>query len=301
MPNFAADVLRAAETRGIACAANVLMQSKTSFRIGGAAQAMLFPATLAQLRVCLSLCAAEGAVPFILGNGSNLLVKDSGLDGVVISSENLQSAALLEGNRIRCEAGMKLSELCVLAQKNGLAGLAFAYGIPGTAGGAVYMNAGAYGGEMRDVLVSVEYIDRAGKLHALPADRMELGYRHSVFAENEGVIFALTVQLARDEPSAIRAQMQGIMARRREKQPLEFPSAGSVFKRPEGQYAGALIERCGLKGRQIGGAQVSEKHAGFIINRGGARAADVRALIAVVQATVERETGFLLVPEIKFV
>lgn len=294
-------IIAEAREANIAWREKVPMRQKTSFKIGGAAELMLFPASQEELRHCLRLCKDAGAQPFILGNGSNLLVKDSGLDGVVIATEGLQGIESLGDGRIRCEAGVKLSELCIFAQKQGLSGLAFAYGIPGSAGGAVFMNAGAYGGEMRDVLVSVTYANADGESATLPADALDLRYRHSAFMENGGVVTALTVRLTPADPEEIRAAMEDIMGRRREKQPLEYPSAGSVFKRPEGQFAGALIERCGLKGRQVGGAQVSEKHAGFIINRGGAKAADVRALIAVVQSVVENETGFLLEPEIKFV
>jgi UDP-N-acetylmuramate dehydrogenase len=163
------------------------------------------------------------------------------------------------------------------------------------------MNAGAYGGEMKDVLVSVQYVDIVGALRELPAEALELGYRRSIFMENGGVVAGLSLRLSPGDPAEINAKMQDIMRRRREKQPLEYPSAGSVFKRPPGHYAGALIERCGLKGQSVGGARVSEKHAGFIINAGGAAAADVRALIALVQAVVEAETGVFLEPEIRFV
>ena len=277
------------------------MSAKTSFKIGGAAELMLYPASAEELQACIKLCAAQGEKPFILGCGSNLLVKDSGLDGVVISTEKLLGIAFGDDGLISCGAGVKLSELCVFAQKQGLAGLEFAYGIPGSAGGAAYMNAGAYGGEMKDVLHFVRYIDPDGEICELPAGALELGYRRSVFMRNGGVIAGLTVRLAPGDPAEIRAKMDEILQKRRDKQPLEFPSAGSVFKRPEGHFAGALIEQCGLKGQSVGGAQVSEKHAGFIVNAGGARAADVRALIALVQTAVENETGVFLEPEIRFV
>ena len=295
------EIARQTEALGVSCQEQVPMSQRTSFRIGGPAELMLFPASPAELRSCLSLCRAAGEKPFILGNGSNLLVKDSGLDGVVVAMEGLRGIELLEGCRIRCAAGEKLSELCLYAQKNGLAGLEFAYGIPGSAGGAVFMNAGAYGGEMKDVLLDVEYIDAQGEFSSLRASELGLSYRHSAFMENGGTVTALTVRLRPGDPGEIRTMMDDIMGRRREKQPLEFPSAGSVFKRPEGQFAGALIEQCGLKGRRVGDAQVSEKHAGFIVNRGEAMARDVRALIALVQTVVEDETGVFLEPEIKFI
>ncbi|MDR3313456.1 MAG: UDP-N-acetylmuramate dehydrogenase [Oscillospiraceae bacterium] len=289
------------QARGVAVAQDVPLSGKTSFKIGGLAEWMLFPATVEELQLCVRLCAQAEVRPFLLGNGSNLLVKDSGLDGVVIATEKLQDLRAAGDGRILCEAGVKLAELCVFAQKQGLAGLEFAYGIPGSAGGAVFMNAGAYGGEMQDVLTAAAYVDAQGELRTLASPALGLGYRRSAFMANGGLVASLTVQLTPGDPAEIRARMEEIMRRRKEKQPLEFPSAGSVFKRPEGQFAGALIEKCGLKGQQIGGAQVSEKHAGFIINRGGAKAADVRALIAVIQTVVQNQTGVLLEPEILFV
>ena len=298
------EIIAQAQALGIAYEESVPMSAKTSFRIGGAAELMLFPATPGQLSDCIRLCMEQGEKPFILGNGSNLLVKDSGLDGVVISTEKLQRIAVLgcDGDGfVFCEAGVRLSELCVFAQKQGLSGLEFAYGIPGSAGGAVYMNAGAYGGEMKDVLESVDYVDTQGELCELPEHALDLGYRHSVFMRNGGVVADLTVHLTPGDPAEIRAKMNETMQKRKDKQPLDYPSAGSVFKRPEGHFAGALIEQCGLKGQGVGGARVSEKHAGFIVNAGGATAADVRALIAVVQTVVENETGVFLEPEIRFV
>ncbi|MDR2686464.1 MAG: UDP-N-acetylmuramate dehydrogenase [Oscillospiraceae bacterium] len=286
---------------GVAYEENVQMSAKTTFKIGGPAELMLFPASTDELRACVKRCAAQGEKPFILGCGSNLLVKDSGLDGVAISTEKLTGVALAGEGLITCGAGVKLGELCAFAQKRGLAGLEFAYGIPGSAGGAAYMNAGAYGGEMKDILHSVQYIDMAGEICELPAEKLGLGYRSSVFMQNNGVIAGLTVQLSPGDPAEIKAKMNEILQKRRERQPLEFPSAGSVFKRPEGRFAGALIEQCGLKGKGVGGARVSEKHAGFIVNAGGATAADVRALIALVQAVVEAGTGVFLEPEIKFI
>ena len=290
-----------AQALGIAYEESVPMSAKTSFKIGGAAELMLFPATSGQLSDCIRLCGEQGEKPFILGCGSNLLVKDSGIDGVVISTEKLLGVTRVNDWLVYCHAGVKLSELCVFALKQGLSGLEFAYGIPGSAGGAVYMNAGAYGGEMKDVLHSVQYINATGELCELPAGELGLDYRSSAFMRNNGVVAGLTVQLTPGDPAEIRAKMNETMQKRRDKQPLDYPSAGSVFKRPEGRFAGALIEQCGLKGRSVGGARVSEKHAGFIVNAGGATASDVRALIALVQTIVEHETGVFLEPEIRFV
>jgi len=282
---------------GVAYEENIPMSAKTTFKIGGAAELILLPATREEIATCVRACEEP---PFILGNGSNLLVKDSGIDRPVISTEKLQNLRL-DGNMIYAGAGVKLSELCVFAQKNGLAGLEFAYGIPGSAGGAAYMNAGAYGGELKDILRSIDYVNRSGEMYTMPAEEAKLGYRHSIFMQTGGVITGVSLRLSPGDPDAIKANMQDTMQKRRDKQPLEYPSAGSVFKRPVGHFAGELIQRCGLKGKRVGGAQVSEKHAGFIINTGGAAAADVRALIALIQAVVEQETGVFLIPEIKFV
>jgi len=286
---------------GIAFEENVPMSSKTSFKIGGPAELMLFPSSVAELHSCVKLCAGQGIKPFILGCGSNLLVKDSGLDGVVISTEKLLGITRVGDSLITCGAGVKLSDLCVFAQKQGLSGLEFAYGIPGSAGGAAYMNAGAYGGEMKDVIAMVHYVDGVNLPRALSAEKCEFGYRSSIFMRNGWAIAGIFIQLQPGNPDEIKAKMTEIMQKRKDKQPLEYPSAGSVFKRPEGHFAGGLIEQCGLKGKGVGGARVSEKHAGFIVNAGGATAADVRALIALVQTVVEAETGVFLEPEIRFV
>ncbi|MDR2754031.1 MAG: UDP-N-acetylmuramate dehydrogenase [Oscillospiraceae bacterium] len=279
----------------------VLMSANTSFKIGGPAALVLYPASLGALQGCVALCAAQGLKPFVLGNGSNLLVKDSGIDGVVISTEKLQTIERLQGGVVACGAGIKLNELCVFAQKNGLSGLEFAYGIPGSVGGAVFMNAGAYGGEMKEVLGPVTCVTSTGACVLVPPKEQGLGYRHSAFMEMDGIVASACFLLAPGNSLEIKAKMNETMQKRRDKQPLEFASAGSVFKRPAGHFAGGLIEQCGLKGKGVGGAQVSEKHAGFIINTGGARAADVRALIALVQEVVQRQTGVLLEPEIRFV
>ena len=287
---------------GIAHEKNIPMSTKTSFKIGGAAELMLFPATPAELHSCIKLCSEYGEKPFILGCGSNLLVKDSGIDGVVISTEKLLGITPVgDSGLIYCGAGIKLNELCVFAQKQGLSGLEFAYGIPGSVGGAVYMNAGAYGGEMKDVLELVHFVDGVDLPRALPIEKLKFGYRYSEFMHSDRVIAAVFISLEPGDPLEIRAKMNETMQKRKDKQPLEYPSAGSVFKRPEGHFAGGLIEQCGLKGRAVGGARVSEKHAGFIVNAGGATASDVRALIALVQTIVEHETGVFLEPEIRFV
>lgn len=197
-----------------------------------------------------------------------------------------------------CGAGLSLAGLCREVENNSLSGLEFAWGIPGSVGGAVYMNAGAYGGEMKDTVFSVTHIDKEGKIGTIKSDDLDFGYRHSVYKENGFTIIGATFKLKLDNRNEIRNRMDDYMSRRKDKQPLEFPSAGSVFRRPEGNYAGALIEKCGLKGKTIGGAQVSPKHAGFIVNIGGATATDVKELVKLIQDTVQSETGYYLKREI---
>lgn len=276
------------------------LSAYTTFRIGGPAELMLFPQDEQTLQKLLVFCKETNTDPYMIGKGSNLLVADSGLGGVTICTERMQKHELLSQNEIVCEAGLQLSKLCLFAQSNGLSGLEFAYGIPGSVGGAVFMNAGAYGGEMCDVLSTVTSVDMDGRLHVHVMEDLRLGYRTSVFQENGETILSAVVRLTSGEPDEIRAKMDEILQRRKDKQPLNLPSAGSAFKRPEGYFAGALIEQCGLKGYSIGGAQVSEKHAGFIVNRGGASAKDVLRLIEYIQQTVLRETGVSLEPEIRY-
>lgn len=277
------------------------LSAYTSFRIGGPAELMLFPENAQMLRQLLEFCGQTQTVPFLLGKGSNLLVADGGMPGVTICTERMQACSLLSDTEITCEAGLPLSKLCLFAHEHGLSGLEFAYGIPGSVGGAVFMNAGAYGGEIKDVLSCVTSADRRGREHVHAREDLALGYRTSVFQQIDETVLSCIFQLKPGDPDEIRARMDDIMQRRKDKQPLNFPSAGSVFKRPEGHFAGALIEQCGLKGLRIGGAEVSEKHAGFIINRGGAAAREVLALIDTVKETVLEQTGVLLEPEIRCV
>ena len=240
-----------------------------------------------------------GIAPFFLGNGSNLLVADHGYEGFVLKACGLDQVREVN-HRLRAESGITLARLANAALGRGLTGLEFAHGIPGTLGGAVVMNAGAYGGEMVQVLTAVTYLDGAGEEHTLPAAACALTYRHSRFSDRpDWLVLEAELELRPGDGEAIRARMDELAAKRREKQPLEWPSGGSTFKRPEGHFAAALIEGCGLKGVGIGGAQVSEKHAGFVVNRGGATADDVRRLMALVQETVLRETGVALEPEVR--
>lgn len=287
-----------AKAAGFTALPNAPLRDCTSFKIGGAADILAFPQTAGQFAEALRVCRRAGIPVFILGNGSNLLVPDEGFRGAVLSTAELRGLRL-EGRRIFCGAGEKLKALCMFAAENSLSGLEFAYGIPGSAGGAAFMNAGAYGGEMADVLRACKYITAQGELAELRGGDLELGYRHSAFAVNGGVILELELELQPGEPREIRTKMDEFLSRRRGKQPLEYPSAGSVFKRPPGDYAGRLIDACGLRGYTIGGAQVSEKHCGFIINRGGASCADVLALAEHIRAAVLEQTGAELESEIR--
>ncbi len=271
----------------------------TSFHIGGPAAVLAFPADTAELSALVRF-ARENEVPLrILGGGTNLLVCDEGVDALVVRLP-AQGQLALDGDALFVGAGVGKAFAAQAAADAGLAGLEFFHGIPGTVGGGVRMNAGAYGGETAQSVVRVTAMDENGNIRLYERDSLDFGYRHSLFSEHpELVVLSAEFALTPDDPEAIRSRMRELAARRREKQPLEYPSAGSVFKRPEGYYAGKLIEDAGLKGFSIGGAQVSEKHAGFIINRGGASAKDVKALVAHIQKTVLDAFGVQLVCEIE--
>ena len=286
---------------GIAYREGEPLASHTTFKIGGPAAVFVRPDGEAQLCQAVRLCRQLAVPCYLLGNGSNVLFGDKGYAGAVISTAGMKGEASRQGDTLTAPAGMPLGVLCMAALHAGLTGLEFAYGIPGTVGGAVYMNAGAYGGEMKDVLVSVRYLTAEGTVEELPASQLDLGYRHSVFETNGGCILAATVRLAPGDPDAIAAKMNELMGRRRDKQPLDKPSAGSTFKRPAGAFAGALIEQCGLRGHRCGGAAVSEKHCGFVVNLGGATCADVLALCDEVARTVKEQTGYTLEKEIRVV
>ena len=275
------------------------MSRHTTFRTGGPADIYIEPSGVEELKQVLDICREENVAYTIIGNGSNLLVADHGYEGFVLKACGLDQVREVN-RRLRAESGITLARLANAALGRGLTGLEFAHGIPGTLGGAVVMNAGAYGGEMVQVLTAVTYLDGAGEEHTLPAAACALTYRHSRFSDRpDWLVLEAELELRPGDGEAIRARMDELAAKRREKQPLEWPSGGSTFKRPEGHFAAALIEGCGLKGVGIGGAQVSEKHAGFVVNRGGATADDVRRLMALVQETVLRETGVALEPEVR--
>ena len=295
------DTVAAAALPGLKVLCQEPMAGHTTFKVGGPARRMAVPSSTEEMAALLTLAEKEGWPLLLLGNGSNLLVSDEGVDALVIHTGGLDAMTLLEGGRIRAEAGLSLNKLAVFAQKNGLAGLEFAHGIPGSLGGGIRMNAGAYGGEMCQVVESVAaWIPGAGVVE-IPVEEMAFSYRHSRFTGERGVVLAATFRLTGDAPEAIRARMDDLIGRRKEKQPLEYPSAGSTFKRPAGHFAGALIEQCGLKGYTVGGAQVSEKHAGFVINIGGATASDILALMDHVRSTVLAQTGVELEPEVEIV
>lgn len=279
------------------------MSRHTSFRVGGPARRMAFPNTREQLVLLLDRAASCGARPLVIGNGTNLLPPDEGLDRLVIdTSAGLTRLEAVGENAVLAEAGVPLARLADFACRQGLTGLEFAHGIPGTVGGAVCMNAGAYGGEMCQVVRSVSILFPEEGIRNLSCGEMDFGYRRSLLTDSpEAVVLYAAFGLTPGDPAVIRERMRELMDRRKASQPLEWPSAGSTFKRPEGYFAGTLIDQCGLKGLTVGGAQVSEKHAGFVINRGGATCADVLALIRQIQKRVFDASGVRLEPEVKIV
>ena len=278
---------------------DIFLSAHTSFKIGGKADLFVIPSDEDTLAAVVSACSKENIRTLILGKGSNLLVSDDGFRGVVISTEKLDEVRLIDETTIYCRSGASLSKLCRFALENSLTGLEFAFGIPGTAGGAAYMNAGAYGGEMKDVLYRCDHICADGSKGFYEGENLDLSYRHSAYSKSDKTVTALYIKLKKGDKTEIKAKMDELMGRRRDKQPLEYPSAGSTFKRPEGYFAGALIEQSGLKGYTVGGAQVSEKHAGFVVNIGGATAKDVLAVIDHCRKTVFNNTGVTLEPEIE--
>ena len=276
------------------------MKNHTSFKIGGPAAALCAPKNRRQLRELVGFVQREGVDSWYIGNGSNLLVSDAGLNGIAILLDSSFDGEIeLDGTVLLAPAGKKLSAVCAAACAAGLTGLEFAYGIPGSVGGAVYMNAGAYGGEMKDVLASARVLSPDGSAETMGAEELGLSYRHSALEGSGRVLTGAVFRLRPDSGAEIAARMRALAEKRRASQPLEWPSAGSTFKRPQGGYAAAMIDQAGLKGLAVGGAKVSEKHAGFIINAGGATYADVTALIAEVQRRVFERFGVMLEPEVR--
>lgn len=275
------------------------MRNHTTFRIGGPARYFVEPGTAEDLAAAIGLCREEKMPFYIIGNGSNLLVDDEGYDGVILCTERLNRCRV-EGDEVTAQAGILLSRMARAAAEAELTGFEFAAGIPGTLGGAAVMNAGAYGSELKDVLVWARILDRDGQVRTLDAQKLQLGYRSSCIGAEGYVVLEACVKLCRGDRKAIEGRMEELAARRREKQPLEYPSAGSTFKRPEGHFAGKLIMDAGFAGYSVGGAKVSEKHCGFVINTGDATARDVRRLISEIQEQVKERFRVDLEPEIVF-
>lgn len=275
------------------------MARHTSFRVGGPVRLMALPKTAEQATAVVAEAYALGIVPFYMGNGSNLLVADSGWPGLVVKTFDGLGEISVAGQMVEAGSGVLLSRLANAALAHGLTGLEFAHGIPGSLGGAVTMDAGAYGGEMRQVVTETDALTAQGTPVTLRGEAHCFGYRTSAYADGSRLILRVRLRLEPGEPEIIRAKMDELSRCRRAKQPLEWPSAGSTFKRPEGHFAAGLIEQCGLKGAAIGGAQISEKHAGFLINRGGASCEDILKLMALVQEQVCQRTGVVLEPEVK--
>ena len=278
---------------------NADMSRLTTFRAGGQADMIVYPENVNALReVVLSL---KGREYMALGGGSNLLVRDEGYHGIMIGMAKLNEISLHDEITVYAQAGVKLSALCSFAHKNGLVGLEFAGGIPGTVGGGVFMNAGAYGGELKDVLLYADIMDKNGYIRQMTAEELELSYRHSKLMQEDGFVVGAAFRLNRGDVAEGKALLVELNGRRRDKQPTDLPSAGSTFKRPAGYFAGALIEQSGLKGVSVGGAQVSEKHCGFIVNKGGATATDILNLIQFVQNTVYEKHGVMMETEVQII
>ena len=278
---------------------NEPMKNHTTFKIGGPAQYYVTPESVNQIQEVVSLCRNMNIPLHVIGNGSNILVGDDGVDGVVLALFNTFSDYEIKDNVITAQAGMSLIKLAVIALREGLTGLEFASGIPGSVGGAVYMNAGAYDGQMKDVVTSVTVLDEAGNIRILGRDELDMGYRTSAVAKNNMIVLQVVIELKSGDKEQIKARMNQLSELRKQKQPLEYPSAGSTFKRPEGYFAGKLIADAGLKGYSIGGAAVSEKHAGFVVNMGGATAKDVVELTDYIKKRIMEQFGVTLELEIK--
>lgn len=288
------------KNEGISYIENEPMALHTTFKIGGPARLAVFPKNENEISNVIKKCKEENVRYMVVGNGSNLLVADEGIDAVVILlGKEFGEVKLIDDTTIFAEAGASLMKVCRFALENGLSGLEFAYGIPGSCGGGAFMNAGAYGGELGDVMFRCDHIDKDGNKGSLECDDLKLSYRHSAYYENGCVITGAYFKMQKADKEEIKAKMTDYMSRRRDKQPLEYPSAGSTFKRPEGNFAGALIEQCGLKGTSVGGAEISTKHAGFVINKGGATCKDVLDLCKKVADTVKAEKGIDLEMEVR--
>lgn len=284
-----------AEILGCKIEKDAPLKDRTTFKIGGNCDLLVHMNGEESFLRLVPLAEKLGVPYYIFGKGSNLIVDSDGIAGVVfLSGKDFSEIVSVDGDTFVCQAGASLVQICNKALEQSLTGLEFAYGIPGTLGGAVFMNAGAYGGEIKDVVSSVKAMDRQGNVKAYSNAELDFSYRHSRFCQSGEIILSAEINLRKGEKSEIKAKMEELMEKRRSKQPLEYPSAGSTFKRPEGNYAAALIEQCGLKGVHVGGAEVSEKHSGFIVNKGNADFAELMELIGIVRDTVKEKTGYVL-------
>ncbi len=295
------DFEKTAQALGVRTKRNEPMSMHTTFKVGGCCDIMAFVNSAESARGLILCANASGLDYYILGNGSNVLFSDKGFRGAIILLGADFSDITVKDDVITAAAGASLQRVCRRALENSLSGMEFAYGIPGTVGGAVYMNAGAYGGEMKDVVSSVTCVNKSGEIIVYTSDELKFAYRSSRFLDSGEIILSADFRLQNGDLSSIKARMDELMERRKTRQPLEFPSAGSAFKRPEGTFAGLVIEQSGLKGYTVGGAQISEKHANFIINRGGATAYDIMKLISDVKKTVKEKTGYELECEIRII
>ncbi len=281
---------------------NEKLAKYTSFKIGGEADLLIFVNSYESVAELIVACKKYDIPYFVLGKGSNVLISNQGISGVVfLFGEDFSQIKFLPDDKIYCQAGAMLSKLSFNAYKKGFTGLEFAHGIPGSVGGAVFMNAGAYGGEIYDVIESVVAVDLLGNVKTFEKDELQFSYRHSIFCENNYVILSAIFELKKGDNKEIKAKMDEFACKRKEKQPLEFPSAGSTFKRPDGAFAGKLIEDCGLKGKKNGGAMVSDKHCGFVVNYDNATFFDVKELIEFIQKEVLEQTGYKLETEVKII
>lgn len=279
---------------------NEPMKLHTTFKVGGNAPVVVFPKSEDEISAVVKCCKENEIRVFPLGRGSNLLVSDNGINACVICmGDDFSDIKLIDGETIFAQSGASLTKVCRFALANSLEGLEFAFGIPGSCGGAAFMNAGAYGGEIKSALYRCDHVDENGEKGSLENEELNLSYRHSAYYDNSCIITGVYLKLKKGNPEEIKAKMDDFLQRRKDKQPLEYPSAGSTFKRPEGYFAGALIEECNLKGTTVGGAQISEKHAGFVINIGGATCSDILELCRVCSETVLREKGVKLEMEVR--
>lgn len=284
-----------AEVLGCKIEKDALLKDRTTFKIGGKCDLLVQMNGEESFLRLVPLAERLGVPYYIFGKGSNLIVDSEGISGAVfLSGKDFSDILQKDGGTLVCRAGTPLVSICNFALEHGLTGLEFAYGIPGTLGGAVFMNAGAYGGEMKDVVTSVRAMDRNGSVREYSAAELDFSYRHSRFCQSGEIILSAEISLQKGDKSQIKAKMEELMEKRRSKQPLEYPSAGSTFKRPEGNYAAALIEQCGLKGVHVGDAEVSQKHSGFIVNKGNASFSELMELIRIVKETVKKKTGYEL-------